>query len=199
MTEEWRAVPGYEGLYEVSDQGRVRSMPRRDRRGRAWPGKTLSIGLTGPRRNYAAVTLSRDGAYRTRTIHTLVLLAFVGPRPGRQEGCHRDGDTSNNRLKNLRWGTSGSNKLDAVAHGTHPQSSKMLCPREHPLIEGNLVPSAMVRGRRSCLACSRAYAAARKAGKPITQESADAQFARLKFDPKEKHATAQKDAEPHAE
>jgi hypothetical protein len=86
----------------------------------------------------------------------LVLTAFVGSRPSGLEGCHRNGDPTDNRLENLRWDTRTANIFDAVAHGTHPFASRTQCPRGHLLVEPNLVRSILPN--RGCLACNRARA-----------------------------------------
>jgi hypothetical protein len=105
--EIWKAIPGYEGQYEVSDQGRVKSY-RRDHEGRflrpgRMPGGHLSVAL---------------GRGNSQCVHKLVLLAFVGPAPDKHECCHNNGNPADNRLENLRWGTRRENILDAVRHGT---------------------------------------------------------------------------------
>ncbi len=110
------------------------------------------------------LTCGNSRRKRNAKVHILVLEAFVGPRPLGLEGCHDDGDPANNRLTNLRWDTPSSNAVDRVRHGHHHEAEKHTCPRDHFLIEPNLMPSQMKRGYRSCLACSRATAFARKRG-----------------------------------
>ena len=116
--EQWRPVPGYEGLYEVSDMGRVRSLPRQTN-GR-WkrasvPGKVLAPALTD--RGYRFVGLCREGVVRPGRIHTLVLTAFRGPRTEMQVCRHLNGDKTDNRLANLVWGTQKENGEDQVRLG----------------------------------------------------------------------------------
>lgn len=107
-------VVGYESLYEVSDLGRVKSRDRVDPLGRPREGQLLTpAGL-----RHLHVTLSDRGAKKQRTVHRLVLEAFVGPAPEGTEGCHWDGDPKNNRLDNLRWDTRIANIQDAIRHGT---------------------------------------------------------------------------------
>jgi hypothetical protein len=175
--EVWRRIPGWETVYEVSDLGRVRSIPRTIFRGGvAHKLQSHLLLLTGP--NYQHVTLSNSGRRVTRSVHRLVLDAFVGFRPDGMEGCHRDGEPSNNRLSNLRWDTVSENHLDTVRHGNNFRSRRNVCPRGHALSEPNLVPSSIVRGKRDCLACSRTRGCITTAVDDF-QRLADAKFARL--------------------
>lgn len=119
VSEEWRPVVGWEGYYEVSDLGRVRSVTRqvRCRAGtRLHPGRVLR--LKKHPFGYGMCALSMDGAVTDRLVHHMVLEAFVGPRPAGLNGLHNDGDPSNSRLTNLRWDTQAANIADAMAHGT---------------------------------------------------------------------------------
>jgi hypothetical protein len=114
-------VPGYESAYEVSDQGRVRSLNYR-RTGRV---RLLSPAPDGRRggRGYLGVNLGFVGRRYVR-VHVLVLLAFVGPRPPGMEACHRNGDRTDNRLENLRWGTHAENAADTQRHGHVPHGER---------------------------------------------------------------------------
>lgn len=153
MTERWRPVPGWD-CYEVSDQGRVRSLPRRSTR-QSYPGQMLRL-MPHPH-GYRYVNLCQAPRRRYALVHVLVLEAFVGLRPDwARHTRHDDGDPTNNALANLRWGTPGQNARDRVRHGTHSNTCKPRCPRGHPLVEPNLVRSEAARGGRDCLACSRA-------------------------------------------
>jgi hypothetical protein len=123
MGEIWKPAVGYEGYYEVSNMGRVRSLDRvieqagrwglikRKMRGRE---RRLKIGLHG----YPVVNLSMGGRCTTRRVHRLVLEAFVGPCPDGMECRHLDGIPENNLLGNLRWGTRAENQEDIARHGT---------------------------------------------------------------------------------
>lgn len=121
--EKWAPAAGFEGLYEVSDMGRVKSLRRAYQR---------SDGLTGllrerilrpatRQRGHLHVVLRKNGAYHTRTVHRLVLEAFVGPRPRGLVCCHGNGNPQDNRLYNLRWDTPKANSNDARLHGTGNQ------------------------------------------------------------------------------
>jgi hypothetical protein len=156
--ERWLPVVEYEGWYEVSDLGRVRSVDRvtTNYRGTRIPikgrTKTLSPGFGG----YMTTSLYRNGQHVKRRVHSLVLDAFVGLAPAGMECLHKNGDPVDNRLSNLRWGTSSDNKWDIVQHGNHWATLKSVCPLNHELRPPNLVNSALRIGRRSCLTCNRA-------------------------------------------
>ena len=106
MQEVWKPIPGYEGWYEVSDQGHVRTF-RRGANGRLLKPGRMPQG-------HLSVALGRGNS---QCVHKLVLLAFVGPAPDKHECCHNNGDPADNRLENLRWGTRSENIKDAYAHG----------------------------------------------------------------------------------
>jgi hypothetical protein len=111
--EQWRAVPGYEGLYEVSNEGRVWSHHKHR--------------LMVPDRNpngYHYLLLYKDGRRRRFTVHRLVALTFIGPRPERQEVCHQNGLRSDNRLSNLRYDTPHANNLEKWGQGTMPHGEQ---------------------------------------------------------------------------
>lgn len=120
--EEWRAVPGFEGAYEVSNLGRVRSLERvvtvRGRHDgqarRRIRGRILKPGLSVGR---PVVNLSSDGSHRHALVHHLVLEAFVGPCPDGQECRHLDDNRQHNKLSNLEWGTRVENMADRRRNG----------------------------------------------------------------------------------
>lgn len=125
MTEVWKAVPGFEGAYEVSDQGRVRSLDRVIQKKTRWggvsdvltPGRVLSLG---PHKGgYRTVHLYAGGRQRATVLHILVAEVFCGPRPSpAHEVRHLDGDPKNCSAVNLRWGTRIENEQDKERHGT---------------------------------------------------------------------------------
>lgn len=110
--ERWRPVAGFQGVYEVSSEGRVRSLPRLDRAGRKVGDRLLAI--TAHPSGHQQVKLSRDGEYRQAKVHRVVLIAFAGPPPEGCEVLHTDGNPANNKIENLRWGTRSENLHDSV-------------------------------------------------------------------------------------
>ena len=150
--ERWLPVDGYEGFYEVSSLGRVRSVPRRVSNGMR--GGRILRTATG-RHGHLHLGLSRENRVRTFTVHVLVARAFLGPRPAGMEIRHLDGDAGNNVPENLRYGTHGENEADKVRHGTHRNGRKTHCPQGHEYTPENtyLYPS----GGRGCRACTTEY------------------------------------------
>jgi len=93
--------------------------------GKTWHPKKISKqkGKTEGR-SYLYVRLSHDKKSRIFRVHRLVLEAFVGPCPEGMECRHLDGDPSNNRLENLRWGTPAENTEDKRKHGRHTSKAR---------------------------------------------------------------------------
>lgn len=155
MSETWRAAVGFPG-YEVSDLGHVRSLPRVVPRGKGTytvPGRVLRPFPTNDVGHLAVDLLDEHRQRRMVRVHTLVLTAFVGPRPEGMEGCHGPLGATENAVTNLRWDTHLANAHDTRMAGTHVNTRKVVCPLGHPLVAPNLR-----RTERSCLACNRAWA-----------------------------------------
>lgn len=112
--EAWKPVLGWEGLYEVSDAGRVRSLHR--------PTPAV-LKPTTMKSGHHQVMLCRDGLRSGRLVHSLVLEAFVCRRPPGKQSLHRNGRPACNTLDNLRWGTRRENIEDARVHGSFPVGS----------------------------------------------------------------------------
>lgn len=111
-SEQWTSAPNeWRDYYEVSDQGRVRRVAggKGSARGRC-KTQTVSQGR-------AVVSLNRPGVQETWLVHQLVMRAFVGDCPEGQEVCHEDGNSLNNDLDNLRYGSKQSNANDRVRDG----------------------------------------------------------------------------------
>lgn len=153
MPEQWLAIAGYEGIYEVSTLGRVRSLDRVNSRGYRLKGRVLSLTKWN-RHGHLRALLCFPGSQVSHSVHSLVLEAFVGPRPTGMHACHANDIPSDNRVENLRWDTPRANRLDSVRNGTNPNANKTECPKGHPYSAANTYrhPS----GSRICRECTRA-------------------------------------------
>jgi hypothetical protein len=147
VTEEiWKAVVGFEGFYEVSNLGRVRSLARviTTKHG-VEKRPTGRILRPGPRPSgHLTVALSNDNVCgKTHNVHTLVLEAFVGPRPAPNlVGRHLDGDENNCRFDNLVWSTRRENGQDRKWHRS--QANYKLTPADARQIKDRL--AVAIRG-----------------------------------------------------
>lgn len=119
MEEVWKDIPGYEGLYQVSNLGRVKSLPQDRTFGDlgvlriAGRIRKLNVNKLGQ----LNVILKKDGRARTWTVSRLVLLAFVGPpERGFVTGFH-DGDSKNVRLDNLYYTSRQALRVDLAKRG----------------------------------------------------------------------------------
>lgn len=129
--EVWKALPGWEKFYEVSNLGRVRSLDRVVNYGRH--GKTFYRGriLKGivNSKGYKVVGLSRRRQIKIRYVHQLVLETFLGPRPRDFDTCHTDGNKTNNKLDNLRYDTVKNNVADSIRHGSFHRGAQSVCAK----------------------------------------------------------------------
>lgn len=182
IKEIWKPVKGYEGLYEVSDLGNVRSLDREveTSNGRVHRYRGRELAKAPQKTGYLKTRLYSKGKSSNFWIHRLVLEAFIGECPEGMETRHLDGNPTNNQPSNLKWGTSQENKWDTVAMGNHQCSNRTHCPRQHPLKEPNLVRAKVLIGERMCKACGWARDTLRRAGEHKNerkmQELSDARY-----------------------
>ena len=117
--DDWRPVLGYEGLYEVSSGGAVRSLDKvvvtKKGHTKRFAGRTRKShrGTHG----YPSIALSKDGALTQRTVHSIVADAFLGRRPEGMVTRHLNGVPTDCRIENLRYGTPSQNQIDRIMHG----------------------------------------------------------------------------------
>lgn len=111
--ENWKAIPGYEGRYEVSDLGRVKSLKG-----------TPKILRPGTRSGYRSVVLAVDRVKVNRTVPSLVLQAFVGPKPEGKIVLHGPAGRSVDALSNLRYGSHAENSADMIRDGNSLQGMR---------------------------------------------------------------------------
>lgn len=139
LLEEWRAIEGFDGYYEVSDRGRVRSVervverPGSSRGGLTVPERLLKLNVTP--KGYFRVQLSKDGKPSNRLVHCLVAEAFIGPKPEGEQVNHKDGLKSNNQLSNLEYMTPAENMQHAYDNGLRESSAKYVVRCEELGIE----------------------------------------------------------------
>ena len=108
IMEEWRDVIGFEGLYKVSNFGRIQTV-------KTGKIKEQTISKTD---NRPYLSLWKNNKIKVCRPHKLVMEAFVSLRPEGLECCHNDGNPQNNHWSNLRWDTPKNNHADKVKHGT---------------------------------------------------------------------------------
>lgn len=192
----WKSIPGYQGIYEVSDHGQVRSLDRivvmRNGRRRPTPGVVLRPEKRGgsPGREYQSVSLSKNGRVAQSHVHVLVLSTFV-PQPSPELlVCHDNGNPTDNRLTNLYWGTRQDNGEDMKRHGTDYHLNKTHCPYGHAYDGPNLVDTYNVvkggkrnpaRGCRACMRTHNRFCYLRKRGRelPDFKTLADEKYAKI--------------------
>ena len=127
--EEWRDIPGYEGLYQVSNIGNVRSLNYNRRKGCI---HVLKLGYSP----YANISLCKDGKPKHYLVHRLVAEAFI-PNPNNyKEVNHIDEDKTNNKVENLEWcdrshninhGDRNNKHAKAMLAEKHPKAKKVRC------------------------------------------------------------------------
>lgn len=157
--ETWLPIPGYEGSYEVSSIGNVRSLPRTVKRSDGWAmkvkGRMLKIRPWGA--GYNCVDLWKGNRGHVENVHVLVAAAFLGPRPDGMVVCHYNDVKTDNRVENLRYASRVDNEADKRRNGLDPKQRQTKGTRcGHLLVEPNLVQSKLKHGVRQCLACARA-------------------------------------------
>lgn len=124
-SEIWKPIPGYEGLYEASSYGRIRSLDKSWKSRFAvaiFPGRVLV--QIEKKNGYLVVSLSKNNKPKQLLVHRLVLSAFDGECPSGMEACHKNGVRSDARIENLRWDTRKLNHQDKKLHGTYQIGEK---------------------------------------------------------------------------
>ena len=124
--EEWRPIKGYEGLYEVSNLGRVKSLERYDTLGRKKKEKILSSKYN--KYGYLRVTLYKNGIGKDFFIHRLVAEAFIPNPENKPQIDHINTIRTDNRDKNLRWVTQKENRNNELTkkHNSESQKGRIL-------------------------------------------------------------------------
>lgn len=151
--EIWKDVNGYEGLYQVSNLGRVKSLEHLDSIGRKKKEKNMSTQEVS---GYLRVWLSKGDNRKGYLVHRLVAKAFIPNICNKREVNHKDGNKQNNNANNLEWVTSSENQLHAYKSGLDKPSIKRRNDyRSKPVIQilnGKIInefPSAMEAQRQT--------------------------------------------------
>ena len=118
MSEIWKDIPGYEGLYQVSNMGRILSLNYGHRK--SWNKKELKLSRSNS--GYYHVQLYKNGIVSTKLIHVLVATVFVENCGNKPEVNHKDGNKKNNCASNLEWVTRKENLKHAVENGLRRRS-----------------------------------------------------------------------------
>ena len=111
---EWKPVKDFDGIYEVSNDGQVRSLDRIDCAGRRLKGKVIRQSMAG--KGYPHIPLNKDGKQFGRYVHRMVAEAFMGSQDG-MEVNHINGDKTDNRVENLEWVSHADNIAHAESEG----------------------------------------------------------------------------------
>lgn len=150
--EEWRDVPGWEGSYEASNTGRVRSKTRTILTSTGvtvrYPSRELKPSPDA--RGRLRVKLSENNKGHTLFLHKVLAETFL-PNPNNLPVVrHLNDINDDNRLENLAWGTQSDNMHDKVRNGLHWNAVKTHCKNGHEYSEGNTQRS---KGKRNCKIC----------------------------------------------
>lgn len=144
---EWRAIAGYEGIYEVSDDAQVRRISTAQG-GRI---KILRLRITSTGRQ--AVVLHRDGIRSDLLVHRLMAIAFIPNPENLPVVRHLDDVPLNNTLSNLAWGSHSDNSFDCLRNGHNTMANKTTCKNGHPF---DRTYERNGRTYRYCITCKRA-------------------------------------------
>jgi hypothetical protein len=173
VKEIWKQIPTYEGLYEVSSHGRVRTMRRIIKykykniiKSQLRESKIMKQKIVN---GYNYIVLNKNGKYNTFSVSRLVLTAFKRPRLISEEASHfPDRDKKNNHLSNLRWATHIQNEKDKIFHQTKIEGIKH---GMHKLSEKDIIEIRKLKGRFTHKQISKKYNISRQnVGKILNRE-----------------------------
>lgn len=143
MEEVWKPIDGYEGLYEVSNLGRVRSYIPPNNSKCSVRNVPLIMKPQMNERGYMVVALIKNKARKVFRIHRLVAFAFVDTIDGKPYVNHIDGNKTNNNASNLEWCTRSENMIHAVRVGLLKPKAGKDNPRSRQVrmfdMEGNFI------------------------------------------------------------
>ena len=125
--ETWKDIPSYEGLYQVSNLGRVKGLDRvvKTKNGRTQYKKGTVLKNKMGTNGYHYVCLYKNNKQKTFMIHSLVALNFIGDRPNKNDICHINGNRLDNRVSNLKYDTRAENFNDMYRQGKKNPKGKL--------------------------------------------------------------------------
>ena len=124
--EVWKDIEGYEGLYQVSTCGNVKSLPKVRRNGTGtYIQKERLLKPSNTSTGYKKVELCKDGKRKSFKVHRLVAIAFIPNPDNKPEVNHIDGNKINNNIDNLEWVTSSENSIHAYETGLSPNKKEL--------------------------------------------------------------------------
>jgi hypothetical protein len=139
MEEVWMNIAGYDGLYEVSNLGNVKSLNRTViyKDGRTWDVKERILKQCNTTKGYLFVNLSKNAKSYPHKVHQLVAVAFIPNPENKPQVNHKDTIKTNNPATNLEWINNSGNQIHAVINGTRGtklQVSDVIFIKQHPEI-----------------------------------------------------------------
>lgn len=150
--EIWKDIPNYEGLYQVSNTGRIKSIPHSIKANKCGGTrvteehiKSVTTGWHG----YVWVSLCKNGKQKTHSVHRIVANAFVENKNNLPCVNHKDGNKENNTVENLEWCTVHENQIHASKNGLLSKSKKVIC------IETGVVYQSSGEAERDTNICAR--------------------------------------------
>lgn len=155
--EQWRDIDGFEGMYQVSDLGRVRSLERTVKMVRY--GKEYDMHHKGRilktivmKDGYESIQIFKDSKHHTYKVHRLVAKAFLPNPDNLPEVNHKDGNKCNNTSENLEWCTRGHNIRHAFKNGLIDKNN-MTCNRKRVMRSDGIVFDSLTEAARASGAC----------------------------------------------
>ena len=158
---EWKPIKGYEGMYEISNNGKVRSLSRWDNKGKRVRGRMMKIyiGTHG----YQIVDLCKNGKRKHYQLHRLMAETFIPNTDNKPCIDHINTIKTDNRIKNLRWVTRSENMLNELTrkHNSEGQKGKKLTEEHKKKVKEN----SSLKKSTLCIETNEIYFSAREAGR----------------------------------
>lgn len=127
--EIWKDVQGFEGYYQVSNQGRIKSLSRKVKCGVSnfYMTREIILSPSLDKKGYYRVNLSKNSQRKTCLVHVLVASAFIPNPESKPQVNHKNGIKTDNTENNLEWATNQENIQHAYNNGLHPNGKRVLC------------------------------------------------------------------------